>query len=88
VNFLIVQLPTFSRHLVIIRSKYSSQNPVLKSLSLCSSVNVRDQVSHPYNTTVRIMVLYILTFTFWTAGGMTKDSQPNGTKHSPNFVCS
>jgi hypothetical protein len=25
---------------------------------------VRDQVSHPYKTTGRIMVLYILTFTF------------------------
>jgi hypothetical protein len=25
---------------------------------------VRDQVSHPYKTTGRTMVLYILTFTF------------------------
>jgi hypothetical protein len=25
---------------------------------------VRDQVSHPYKTTGRIMVLYVLTFTF------------------------
>jgi hypothetical protein len=33
-------------------------------LSLCSSLNVRDQVSHPYKTTDRIMVLYILTCTF------------------------
>jgi hypothetical protein len=30
---------------------------------LCSSLNVRDQVSHPCKTTSRIMVLYILTFT-------------------------
>jgi hypothetical protein len=28
-------------------------------LSLCSSLNVRDQVSHPYNTTGRIMGLWI-----------------------------
>jgi hypothetical protein len=34
------------------------------SLSLCSSFNVRDQVSHPYKTTGRIMGLYVLTFTF------------------------
>jgi hypothetical protein len=27
---------------------------------------VRDQVSHPYKTTGRIMVLYILTFTLTT----------------------
>jgi hypothetical protein len=34
------------------------------TLSLCSSLNVRDQVTHPYKTISRIMVLYILTFTF------------------------
>ena len=28
--------------------------------SLCSSLNVRDQVSHPYETTVIIIVMYIL----------------------------
>jgi hypothetical protein len=33
------------------------------TLSLCFSLNVRDQVSHPYKTD-RIIVLYILTFTF------------------------
>jgi hypothetical protein len=32
-------------------------------LSLCSSLNVRDQILHSYRTG-RIMVLYILTFTF------------------------
>jgi hypothetical protein len=34
------------------------------TLSLFSSLNVRDQVSHPYKITGRIMVLYILTSTF------------------------
>jgi hypothetical protein len=33
-------------------------------LSLCPYRNTRDQVSHQYKTTGRIMVLYILTFTF------------------------
>jgi hypothetical protein len=28
------------------------------TLSLCSSLNVRDQVSHPYKTTGKIIVLY------------------------------
>jgi hypothetical protein len=32
--------------------------------SLSSYLTVRDQVSHPYKTTVRIIVLYILAFTF------------------------
>jgi hypothetical protein len=36
----------------------------LFSLNLCSSLNVTDQLSHPYKTNGRIMVLYILTFTF------------------------
>jgi hypothetical protein len=33
-------------------------------LSLCPSLKVRDQVSHPYKPTGRIMVLCILPFTF------------------------
>jgi hypothetical protein len=33
-------------------------------LNLCYSLNVRDQVSHPYKTTGKIIVLYILIFTF------------------------
>jgi hypothetical protein len=34
------------------------------TLSPCSSLNIRDQVSHPYKTTGKIIVLYIQTFTF------------------------
>jgi hypothetical protein len=34
------------------------------TLSLCPSLNVRDQVSHPYKTAGRIVVLYTLAFTF------------------------
>jgi hypothetical protein len=34
------------------------------TLSLCSSLNVRDKVSLPYRTTVKIVVLYILIFMF------------------------
>jgi hypothetical protein len=34
------------------------------TLSLCSALNVRDQVPHPYKTTFRIMILYILTSKF------------------------
>jgi hypothetical protein len=34
------------------------------TVSLCSSLNAIDQVSHPYKTARRIMVLYILTFIF------------------------
>ena len=34
------------------------------ALSLRSSLNVSDQVSHPYETTGKIIVLYILIFKF------------------------
>jgi hypothetical protein len=45
------------------RSKYLPQHTVLKkTLSLCSSLKVRDQVSHPYSTTGKITVPYILIF--------------------------
>jgi hypothetical protein len=32
------------------------------TLSLCTSLSMRDQVSHPYKTTGRIVVLYIFNF--------------------------
>src|SRR5215468_10498431 len=34
------------------------------TLSLCSSLSVRDQVSHPYKTTGKTTVLYTLIFVF------------------------
>jgi hypothetical protein len=34
------------------------------TLSVCSSLNVRDQVSHPHRTTAKVIVLYILIFMF------------------------
>jgi hypothetical protein len=36
----------------------------INTLSLYSSLNVREQVSHPYRTTGKITVLYILIFKF------------------------
>jgi hypothetical protein len=35
-----------------------------KSLSLCSAYNVRYQVSNPYKTQDKIIILYILIFIF------------------------
>jgi len=34
------------------------------TVSLCSSLNVGDQVSHPYKTTGKVIVLYTLIFKF------------------------
>jgi hypothetical protein len=43
---------------ILLRTLFSN------TLSLCSSLSVRGQVSHPDKTTGRIIVFYILTFTF------------------------
>jgi hypothetical protein len=63
-KFLIVKLSPFSCYLIRLWSKYSPRTLFSNTLSLFPSLNVRDQVSHSYKTTGRIMVLYILTFTF------------------------
>ena len=45
------------------------------TLSLRFSLNINDQVSHPYRTTGNIMVLYISwSLTFWIANWKTKDT--------------
>jgi hypothetical protein len=59
-KLLIVKFLPFSCYFIPLRSKYAPQNP--ESLSLCFSLNVRDQDSHPYKTSGRIIVFYILTF--------------------------
>jgi hypothetical protein len=43
---------------------------------------VRDQVSHPYSTTGKITVLYILIFSFFIWGGETKHFGLNDSNHS------
>jgi hypothetical protein len=61
---LIMQFSPTSYHFISLRSKYSPQHPVLRyPHSLCSSLNVRDQVSHPYRTTGRITVALQFTNT-------------------------
>jgi hypothetical protein len=37
------------------------------TFSLCSSLTIRDHVSHPYRTTGKMIVLYILIFTFFNS---------------------
>jgi hypothetical protein len=67
-KLLIIQFsPTF-RHFIPLRSKYSPQHLLLKKKKkkpcLCSPLNVRDQVSHQYVTTDKIIGLYVLIFRF------------------------
>jgi hypothetical protein len=51
-------------YLVPLRLKYSPQHPIANTHSLRSSLNVSNQVSHPYKITGNIIVLYILIFIF------------------------
>ena len=59
-----------------------------KILNLRSSLNVSDQVSHPYTTTGKIIVLYILICKLLVANWKTKDSASNDSKHSLTSICS
>jgi hypothetical protein len=43
---------------------FSSTPFFWNTLNLCSILNIRDQISHQYKTTGKIIVLYILIFTF------------------------
>ena len=47
-----------------VTSSLLGPNTLLNTLSLRSSLNVSDHVSHPYKTTGKIIVLYILIFKF------------------------
>jgi hypothetical protein len=55
------------------------------TVSLYSFLTVRDHAR-----TIQLAELWFSMFCplqFWTAGGRTKDSEPNGSNHSPNLVC-
>jgi len=56
------------------------------TLSLRSSLSVNDQVSHPYKTTDKIRVLYILIFKFLDSKLEDDDSAPNDSKHSLSSI--
>jgi hypothetical protein len=45
---------------ILLQAQYLPQHPILDTLSLCSSLNVRNQVSHPYKTIDKTTGLYIL----------------------------
>jgi hypothetical protein len=66
-EFLITQFSSVSCYFIPLRSKHNPLNSILKkkNLSACSSFNVRDQVSHPQETTGKITPPYnsILVFT-------------------------
>jgi hypothetical protein len=58
------------------------------TLSICSTLKARYQVSHPYESSGKIRVLCILILTFLESRGEDKGSELNGSKHFPNVICS
>ena len=63
--FLILsQFPPFPCYLISLRPKCPPRHPILKHLKPTFPFNVSNQVSHPYKTTVRIVVLDVLIFIF------------------------
>jgi hypothetical protein len=58
------------------------------AISLRSPLNVSDQVSHPYKTKGKILVLNISIFQYWLANCKTTDSAPNDSKHYLTSICS
>jgi hypothetical protein len=63
-KFIIMQFSSWSIFIAF-SSRYLPNTLFSKILSLCSSFKVRDQVSHPYDTTGKITVLHILICRFF-----------------------
>jgi len=65
IKLLIMYFSQPNCYLVSLSPRYAPQHPILKHPQrLRSSLNVSDQVSHPYKTTGKIIVLYILILKF------------------------
>jgi hypothetical protein len=68
----------------ILSSAPSSQTP-----SVCALPLMSETMFHTHTKQLAELCSSIFEpLHSWTAGGNTKDSEPNGSKHFPNLVCS
>jgi hypothetical protein len=85
-KLLIMQFSPTSCHFIFFGPNILFNTLFSNTLSLCSSLNVRDQVTHPYKTRGKNIVLYIPIFTLWAADEKTEESEQNGGEHYPNSL--
>jgi hypothetical protein len=57
-ELIIMQFSLVSYNVIPLRSKYFLSTLLSNTLSLCSSLNVRDQVLYQYRTTDKIIILF------------------------------
>jgi hypothetical protein len=63
-KLLIMQFSPISHHFTLFSPHNLLSTLFSNTLSLCSSISITDYVSHPYRTTGKIILLYILIFMF------------------------
>jgi hypothetical protein len=71
----------------LLRSNILLSTDLTHTLKICS-LSVTDQISRLYKTKGKVIVLSILIFTFIVWDGKTEDYELNGSKKSPNIICS
>jgi hypothetical protein len=67
-ELLVMQFSPTSYYFISLRTNILLSALFSNTLSLCSSLNVRDQVLHAYRNIGKIIVLYILIFIFLDSG--------------------
>jgi hypothetical protein len=85
-KLLVMQFSSTSCHFISLWSKYSPQHPVIKHLSVFSSLNVEKQISHHFTTIGKIIILFIPIFKFLDRKLEGKRFWTEGIKHCPNLI--
>jgi hypothetical protein len=83
-KFLIMQFSSDSCYFPPFESSHSPSTLFSNTLAPYSSLNVRNQVPHPYKKLATLQ----FSFIFWTAGVEAKDAELKCSKHCQQIICS